>query len=86
MVCVHFVALNLFPKFGSSLMEGGYFLFETFGGQGKNYLGLPKQGEVEHLLRDRFDLLFYRERPVGPDAFKAAAVSLLARKKEPQRS
>jgi SAM-dependent methyltransferase len=48
-VCVHFLNVELFGAFRSSLVPGGYLYIETFGGHGGNYLDLPKAGR----LRDR---------------------------------
>ncbi len=39
------------------------------------------QGELRSLLKDAFELEFYRERKVGPQGCAAVAVKLLARRK-----
>ena len=39
---------------------------ETFGGQGENYLDLPKAGELRDQISSQFTVLRYRERHVGP--------------------
>lgn len=80
-VCVHFLDVGLFDAFRSSLVEGGYLYIETFGGHGGNYLALPKAGLLRNLLSLDFEVLFYRERKVGPAGYDAVAVKLFARKR-----
>lgn len=80
-VNVHFLLIPLFPYFESSLSPGGYLLLETVPGCGGNYLQLPKAGELRSLLKEPFELEFYKERKVGPQKCEAVAVQLLARRK-----
>jgi SAM-dependent methyltransferase len=80
-ICVHFLNVELFEAFRSSLVAGGCLFIETFGGQGGNYLDLPKAGQLRDLLWKDFDLLFYREKKVGPAGYDAVTVKLLARKR-----
>ena len=54
-----------------------------FGGHGKNYLDLPKAGQLQGLLSKDFHLPFYRERKVGPADYDAVAVKLFAQKRSP---
>src|SRR5258706_10593421 len=82
---VHFLLPKLFPLFCRSLAPGGYFLFESVGGQGRNYLELPHAGEMEKTLRDCFDFDHYEERGVGPKGQDAVAVRLLARRRDRPR-
>jgi SAM-dependent methyltransferase len=79
-VCVHFVNVNLFELFCSSLISGGYLYFETFGGHGGNYLDLPRAGQLHDRLSKTFQLNFYQERKVGPIGYDAVTVKLFARK------
>jgi SAM-dependent methyltransferase len=81
-ICVHFVDLGLLQAFRASLILGGFFYFETFGGHGGNYLDLPRAGQVHDLLSKDFDLNFYRERKVGPVECDAVAVELFAYKRQ----
>ena len=78
---IHFLLLHLFPHFASSLSAGGYLLLATVPGCGGNYLQLPKAGELRSLLREAFELEFYKERKVGAQNYGAVAVQLLARRK-----
>jgi SAM-dependent methyltransferase len=78
-ICVHFVEVSLFPCFILSLCSGGYFYFETFGGQGENFEALPETGEIRHALRG-CDLEYYSEKRVGPRERDAVSVKVLARK------
>lgn len=78
LLIVHFI-----PRQWSSLSlltAGGYLLFETMGGQGENYLQLPRVGQMRALLEPGFAVSHYDERPVGPAEANAAAVRLVARK------
>jgi SAM-dependent methyltransferase len=82
-ICVHFLNISLFGAFHLSLVAGGYLYIETFGGQGGNYLDLPKAGQLHRLLSKDFHLHFYRERRVGPVGYDAVTVTLFARKRSP---
>jgi SAM-dependent methyltransferase len=79
-VCVHFPAQEIIENLKGSLQEGGYIYIETFGGQGGNYLQLPKAGELRAALAG-YDLLHYKERSVGPATSNAVAVVALAQKR-----
>jgi SAM-dependent methyltransferase len=79
--CVHFLKIELFDELWSALVEGGYLFIETFGGQGRNYLELPKAGQLRDLLSSRFNISFYEEKKVGPIGYDAVSVKLLAQKK-----
>lgn len=85
-VCVHFLNLELFAAFNSSLVAGGFLYIETFGGQGGNYLDLPKAGRLRELLRHEFDVPLYRERKVGPASHDAVVVTAFARKRTTGKS
>ena len=78
--CVHFLKIDLLDCFWSALVAGGYLFIETFGGQGQNYVDLPKAGQLRDLLSTQFDLASYRERKVGPIEYDAVSVKLLAQK------
>lgn len=79
-ICVHFLDIGLLDAFRSSLVPGGHLYIETFGGQGGNYLDLPKAGQLRDLLSRRFHLTFYREKPAGPLEAEAVSVKLIGRK------
>ena len=78
-VCVHFDARALIETFWRSLAPGGYLYLESFGGQGRNYLKLPRAGEIRAALAE-FDVFFYSERPAGPKSAEAVTVKAFARK------
>jgi SAM-dependent methyltransferase len=78
---VHFVKINLFEMFRSSLIPGGFLYLETFEGHGKNYLDLPQVGQLRDLLSKDFQTHFYREKKVGPIGYNAATVRLFARRR-----
>ena len=78
-VCVHFPAQEIIENLKGSLREGGYIYIETFGGQGGNYLQLPKAGELLTALAG-YDLLYYKERSVGPTTSDSVVVVALAQK------
>jgi hypothetical protein len=83
-VCVHYPVQEIIENLKASLQEGGYIYIETFGGQGGNYLQLPKAGELRAALVG-YDLLFYKERSVGPTAFNSVVVVALAQKPSTDR-
>lgn len=78
---VHFLRRELFPHFAFSLATDGYLLIETVPGCGGNYLELPKAGELRKELSEKFEIIAYRERRVGPAEMDAVTVRLLARRK-----
>jgi SAM-dependent methyltransferase len=80
-ICVHFLNVELFEAFRSSLVAAGCLYIETFGGHGGNYLDLPKAGQLRGLLSKDFDLPLYREKKVGPAGYDAVTVKLFARKR-----
>ena len=83
-VCVHYPAQEIIENLKASLREGGYIYIETFGGQGGNYLQLPKAGELRRALAG-YNLLYYKERSVGPTSFNSVVVVALAQKQSAAR-
>ena len=79
-ILVHFLTLDLIPAIESSLVEGGHLFIETFGNQGQNFLDLPRAGELAELLKPRFKILNYQEKPAGPVGHDAVSVKLFAQK------
>ena len=79
-ISVHFVNQRLFSNFAASLCNGGHLYVETFGGQGNNYLELPRPGELLQILRREFDVRYYREKAVSARHPSAVSVKALARK------
>lgn len=77
---IHFVMPELFKYFQYSLMPGGYLLCETYGGQGENYLQLPRPGEWKARLESWLDIETYEEKPAGPISNRSVIVKLLGRK------
>jgi SAM-dependent methyltransferase len=80
-IVVHFVAPGLISEVTPMLRPGGWLLVETFGGQGGNWRDLPALGQFSCELSADFDLVDYRERPVGPTRREAASVRFLARRR-----
>ena len=80
-ICVEFLNIDLFNSFWSALVAGGYLFIETFGGHGQNHLDLPKANQLRDLLSNRFNILFYQERKVGPVGYDAVSAKLLAQKR-----
>jgi SAM-dependent methyltransferase len=80
-ICVHFVMIDLIPTFISSLQEAGYLYIETFGGQGQNFLELPKAQQLKELLSKHVEFEYYKERKVGPAEVDSVAVTLLAQRR-----
>jgi SAM-dependent methyltransferase len=78
-VVVHFIP-SRWPSFSAMLRSGGLLVFETMGGQGKNYLELPVRGQMRTLLGPAFKILVCREQLVGPPRRNAVTVRLVAQK------
>jgi SAM-dependent methyltransferase len=79
LLVVHFIP-EQWGNYFDLLRPGGVLLFETMGGQGRNYLQLPKAGQIQSLLRSRFVAEIYHERHVGPPGVDAVSVKVVARK------
>jgi SAM-dependent methyltransferase len=80
-VNVHFFLPSLFPRFENSLLPGGYLLFESVPGCGRNYLELPPAGYVRSLLTNGFELEVYKERKVGPSTGDTVTTQVVAKRK-----
>jgi len=79
-ICVHYPVQTIISDLDAAVQKGGHFYIETFGGQGQNYLELPKAGEIRDALAG-YDFHFYKERPVGPRSQNSVAVRALGRKR-----
>jgi SAM-dependent methyltransferase len=79
-LAVDFVAPGFITEFARVLRHGGCLVMQTFGGHGQNWLALPEPGQFRRELEDGFDVLDYRETPVGPTKREAASVRFLARR------
>ena len=56
-ICVHFYHLPLIPYIISSLIDDGFFYFETIDNRGMNYLELPRSSDnLRELLYTYFDV------------------------------
>jgi len=76
---IHFYTDGLFEKLHRILRCGGIVIFESFGGQGENWRGLPNQESFKESLQGSFDILYYKERLVGPTKSNIT-VKMVARK------
>jgi SAM-dependent methyltransferase len=79
-ICVHYAVQNIVQDLSDTIKKGGFFYIETFGGQGANYLELPRAGEVRDALKS-YDFYFYKERPVGPPSHSSVVVTALGQKR-----
>ena len=79
-ICVHYPVQTIISDLDAAVQKGGHFYIETFGGQGQNYLELPKAGEIRDALAG-YDFHFYKERQVGPRSQNSVAVRALGRKR-----
>lgn len=80
-VAVHCLIHANLPAIHAALRPGGLLIYETFGGQGMNWLELPKVGCLRSKLKARFEILTLQERAVGPASSRSVAARLLARKR-----
>jgi SAM-dependent methyltransferase len=79
-ICVHYPVQTIISDLDAAVQKGGHFYIETFGGQGQNYLELPKAGEIRAALAG-YDFHFYKERPAGPHSQNSVAVTAFGRKR-----
>jgi SAM-dependent methyltransferase len=79
-VSIDFVDVQLFGSFRTSLRNGGLLVVESVSGRGGNYLELPTRCAVESALRDcsELELLFYKDRTVGPAGQNAVTLKMMA--------
>jgi SAM-dependent methyltransferase len=80
-VAVQFSIHNHLGPIEDALAPGGWLIYETFGGQGMNWLDLPKAGQLQRMLTPRFEFLALDERLVGPKEKRSVVVRLFARKR-----
>ena len=78
-LCIHYPVQRIIQDLCAALKDGGWLYVETFGGQGQNYLELPKLGEITQALQG-FEQVICKEKPVGPACHSAAVVHALAQK------
>lgn len=67
-LAIHFLKIDFLDFFYSSLVPGGYLYTETFGGQGKNYLDLPKTRQLHDLLSPSIGIATTRRGTVDVNA------------------
>jgi SAM-dependent methyltransferase len=80
-VCVQFPDPEpLFDVFRASVVRAGFLYLETFGGHGENYFDLPRTGHLKRVLQEHYDIISYREKPVGPPMLGRVSAKLLARR------
>lgn len=77
---VHFYTDELFTKISGILQKGGIVIFESFGGQGNNWRELPTKGYFRESLAGAFEILYFKEKVVGPKK-NNITVKMVARKK-----
>jgi hypothetical protein len=78
---IQFPIEDKLPTIGAALKAGGSLLYETPAGHGQNWQDLPKAGQLSRALKDKYELVVYRERQVGPTTSDAVVVQLLAQKR-----
>lgn len=79
-LCIHYPVQRIILDLKAVLKRGGHLYIETFQGHGKNYLELPRVGELLGALQG-FEILIYNEKPVGPPRERAVVVEALACKR-----
>jgi hypothetical protein len=79
-VCVHVATEELLDLFRDGIVKDGFLYIETFGNQGRNYLDLPKAGQLQNALASDFSTLIYRERKAGPVGYDAVCATYFGQK------
>ena len=77
---VHFVDKGLLSRLARIISPSGFLIYETYGGQGKNWHSLPVQGELEDELTQNFSILKSRKSYVGPKDDQHVNLKIFARK------
>jgi hypothetical protein len=77
---LHYPVQTIISDLAATVRGGGYLYVETFGGQGQNYLELPKAGEIRDALKG-YDFHFYKERSIGPRSQNSVVVTALGQKR-----
>ena len=85
-VVVHFISSALLQALSRLLRTGGYLVYETYGGNGGNYLTLPRPGQIAAELHPSFELIYYQEKPVGPKKDAVTVKCLAKRVTAPRQS
>lgn len=65
LLVVHYYSPNIVTRARELLRPGGFFIYESFGAQGRNYLSLPQPGAFGNALSPDFEILSLTERPAG---------------------
>jgi len=73
LVVVHYYEPGFLAEAVKLLKPAGRLIFETFGAQGGNWIGLPQPGALAAELEATCDLLVYNERPVRSRPEKVTA-------------
>ena len=79
-VVVHFFLPNLILNLKDYVCEGGLIIFESYGGNGDNWLSLPRVNEIRGQLLSQFDIEYYKETLVGPTK-ENVSLKMVARRK-----
>ncbi|WP_082984216.1 bifunctional 2-polyprenyl-6-hydroxyphenol methylase/3-demethylubiquinol 3-O-methyltransferase UbiG [Mycobacterium sp. 1465703.0] len=77
---VHFYARKLLNNIAYSLAPGGLLYVETIANRRGNFKQLPYAGEIQSLLVDTIEFLYFRERHAGPTNSGKVTVRMLGRR------
>lgn len=78
---VHYYQENLIPLFLSTIDIGGFLYIETIDARGYNFIELPEYKSIYNLMKDRFQILFYKEKIVKPELLNRATLKIFGIKK-----
>lgn len=79
-VVIHYVDKGLLSRIARLISSGGFLIYETYGGQGENWLTLPLKGEIEDELGTQFSIIKLKEVYVGSELDPHVNTKLFARK------
>lgn len=79
-VNVHYYQSNLLDDFKKTIVPGGYLYFETPGNYGNNFIDLPPKGFIRAKIEPFFQILYYKEKPAGPNNSGRMTIKLFAQK------
>jgi len=78
-IAIHYVSSGVLDQMIHMLLPGGYLIYETFGGQGRNWEGLPTYAQIMSEVKD-VELLTFRQNRVGPPPLQRISAKLFARR------
>lgn len=78
-VVIHYFSKDILEQIINLVCDGGFIIYESYGAHGRNWMVLPIQNQFQNELKNKFELLHYEEKLVGPNK-ENVTVKMVARK------